>query len=148
RRVRAPDDAPERDAHGERGGPLHRDRAAQQEQMRREHADDDGGRDAEPQLNADDTTAETGGARAHATSPRSPCETSDGRAASMGREGGGGGCSGRTTRKVEPLPSWLERSMKPRCICTSRRVIARPSPVPTWRRRGSRDCQYSRKMAS
>ena len=60
---------------------------------------------------------------------------------------------GRPTWATAPrtstlCPSSLSTRMRPRCISTRRRVIARPSPVPRLRTRSSFVCLYSSKMTA
>ncbi len=55
---------------------------------------------------------------------------------------------GSSTSNVEPRPSSLSTRMRPFCISTRRRVIARPSPVPRLRTRSSFVCLYSSKMTA
>ena len=128
-------------------GALQRDLPAQHQEMRGEQGQERARREREQQLDAEHARDQTRCAGVHGSTPKSP-----GSMVWRGGAGGNGttagGREGRTMVNVLPFPSWLFRSMKPRCICTKRRVMAKPRPVPMRCRLTSPACQYSWKIAS
>jgi len=56
--------------------------------------------------------------------------TASGRASKAGAVGAEAASNGRVNQKSEPSPGWLSKPISPPICCTSRWLIARPSPLP------------------
>jgi hypothetical protein len=142
-----PERAAEQHAHAERRRAFDRDATREQEQPRREQRDERRAEQRERRVPAEHAPNQVRCRGIHDT-PSSGGGGREARGRERSRRESAGRSIGSTMRNVEPRPSSLSSSTRPPCICTRRRVMASPSPVPARRRRASLDCQYSSKMAS